>query len=403
MTVTFNPFDPAFATNPYPHWAELRAEDPVHETPLGLWLLLRYDDAVRFVKDPALSVEDANATPNPMFEAVRQAAGLPTEGPRPGDLAMLNRDAPDHTRLRRLVSKAFTARRVEELRPLIDDFVAQALDRAAEAGEMEVIGDLAFPLPFVVISHMMGMPDTDTNELRRLSGTLVGSLEPIVDPERLKAIAAAGEQMRELISAAIAWKRKEPTDDLLSALIAAEEQGDVLSDEELTEQVMLLYIAGHETTVNLIGNGPLALLRNRDQLARLAADPALTTNAVEELLRYDPPVQLTRRITLDDVEVGGKTIAKGSFVGLVIASANRDAARWGDTAEQLDLGRDGAGHHLAFGGGIHHCLGSALARMEGQAAIGSLVQRFPALELAGEPEWNGRINLRGLDRLPVTV
>lgn len=403
MTVTFNPFDPGFAANPYPHWAELREQDPVHETPLGLWLLLRYEDAQRFVRDPALSVEDVNATPNPLFDAVRQAAGLPVDGPRPGDLAMLNRDAPDHTRLRKLVSKAFTARRIEELRPLIQQLVDDALDRAEAAGEIEVVGDLAFPLPFEVISHMMGMPATDTDQLREWSGTLVRSLEPVVDPEVLKAIAAASDNMRALIGDAIAWKRKEPADDLLSALIAAEEQGDVLSDEELVEQVILLYVAGHETTVNLIGNGTLALLRHPDQLARLAAAPTLTANAVEELLRFDPPVQLTRRITLTDVEVGGKTIPKGAFVGLVIASANRDRERWGETADTVDITRDGAGHHLAFGGGIHHCLGAALARMEAQAAIGSLVQRFPSMVLAGDPEWNGRINLRGMDRLPVRL
>jgi cytochrome P450 len=254
-----------------------------------------------------------------------------------------------------------------------------------------------------VITEMLGMPSTDTAQLREWSGTIVRSLEPVVDPALIVAIADAGENMRGLVLEAIAWKRANPADDLLTALIAAEEEGDQLSDEELLDQVMLLYIAGHETTVNLIGNGTLALVRNRLQLERLAADPALLPNAVEELLRFDPPVQMTRRITLADVSVGGKTIPQGTFVACVIASGNRDRRQWGDDADALDLGRANAREHLAFGGGAHYCLGAALARLEGQVAIGTLVRRFPGLDLAGEPAWNGRVNLRGLDSLPLTL
>jgi cytochrome P450 len=209
--------------------------------------------------------------------------------------------------------------------------------------------------------------------------------------------------MHDFTADAIAWKRRQPGDDLLSALIAAEEGGDVLSDDELIDQVMLLYIAGHETTVNLIGNGTFALLRQRTQLDRLQADPSLDANAIEELLRYDPPVQMTRRITLHDVEIGGQVIEAGTFVVCVIASANRDRVKWGDDAETLDITRDDAHNHLAFGGGIHYCLGAALARLEGQVAIGTLVRRFPGLELAGDPVMNGRINLRGIERLPLRL
>jgi cytochrome P450 len=250
---------------------------------------------------------------------------------------------------------------------------------------------------------MLGMPPTNAEDLRDWSGTLVRTLEPVADPALMHAILDAAENMRGLVLDVIKWKRENLSDDLLSGLLAAEENGDMLSDEELLEQVMLLYIAGHETTVNLIGNGTLALLRNRDQLERLRADPALESTAVEELLRYDSPVQMSRRITLKEVEVGGKTIPQGVFVVCGLASSNRDEAHWGPTAAQVDVGRANAKEHLSFGGGAHYCLGAALARLEGQVAIGSLVRRFSSIEPAAEPVWNGRLNLRGLDSLPLSV
>lgn len=404
VEVAFNPFDPSFTQNPYPQWAALRENDPVHQTPLDFWLLTRYEDVHRFVRDHALSVEDRHAQASFSDDIRRQALGDRFEEMmQRGSRAMLNLDPPDHTRLRRLVTKAFTPRVIEQLRPRIQELVDDALDRAQDKGELELIGDLAFPLPFAVISEMLGMPEGDRDQLRDWSGTVVRSLEPLADPDLIRAIADAGENIRAFTQEAIAWKRQNPADDLLSALIAAEEGGDVLTDEELIDQVILLYIAGHETTVNLIGNGMLALLRNRAQLERLQADPSLEANAIEELLRYDPPVQMTRRITLRDVEVGGKQIPAGTFVACVIASANRDPRQWGDTADVVDVGRSGAEKHLAFGGGVHHCLGAALARLEGRVAIGTVVRRFPAVEISGEPVWNGRMNLRGLDRLPLST
>ncbi|MDQ3757310.1 MAG: cytochrome P450 [Actinomycetota bacterium] len=399
-TVEYNMFDPEFPANPYKQYRVVREGDPVYHSQFGVWLLFRYDDVLGFLRDNELSVEDRNAHPTPLTQLAQDTIGEEAER---GSLAMLNRDPPDHTRLRRLVSKAFTPRTVENLRPRVQQLVDEALDRAAAAGGMEVMGDFAFPLPFTVISEMLGMPDTDSRQLREWSGLLVRTLEPVVDTDTLQAIAKAGTHMRELVSEAIAWKRANPADDMLTALIAAEEHGDVLSDDELIEQVMLLYIAGHETTVNLIGNGVLALARHEDQRRRLRHEPELIGNAVEELLRYDSPVQMSRRITLREVELDGKTIEPGAFVGLVLASANRDPLRWGDTAEELDLAREGAHGHVSFGGGAHYCLGAALARLEGQVAIGSLVQRFATWEPAGEPAWNGRLNLRGLDQLPLSL
>jgi cytochrome P450 len=285
----------------------------------------------------------------------------------------------------------------------VQTLVDSILGQAEERGEIELIGDFAFPLPFQVISEMLGTPETDAVQLREWTGTLVRLLEPVPDPVMLTAIAEAGTQMRALTGEIISWKRKNPADDLLSALIAAEENGDMLSDDELVGQVMLIYIAGHETTVNLIGNGTLALLRNPAQLRRLAEDPSLDANIVDELLRYDSPVQMTRRITLKEVTIRDKTIEPGAFVVLGLASANRDPEHFGDDAELLDLTRGNARDHVSFGGGHHYCLGAALAKLEGYVSIGSLVRRFPKIAMAEEPEYDGRLNLRGLDHLRLTV
>jgi cytochrome P450 len=398
--IAYNPFEPGFIEDPYSRYAAMREGDPVHHSQLDFWALFRYEDIYRFLKDPSLSVEDRNARPTPMDEMVNQILGDRADR---GARSMLSRDPPDHTRLRKLVTKAFTPRVIQDLRPRIQALVDEMLDAAAERGEIELISEFAFPLPFAVISEMLGVPASDGGKLREWSGLIVRSLEPLVDPDTIRAIANASDLMFDHVSELIAGKRKEPGDDLLSALIAAEEHGDVLSDDELVEQVVLLYIAGHETTVNLIGNGVLALLRSRDELARLQSDTSLMPNAVEEMLRFDSPVQMTRRITLTDVEIGGRTIEKGSFCALVLASANRDPERFGSGSERLDVSREDAHQHLSFGGGAHYCLGAALARVEGEVAVGSLINRFPALDLAGDLVWNGRLNLRGLDRIPIAL
>ena len=291
----FDPFAPGFTDDPYPQYATLRAEAPVYQHPLGFWLLTRYED-VSWLLRAGMSVEDRNVADSPMRQLREQLYG--DDLSRSGGLSMLDRDPPDHTRMRRLVSKAFTPRAVEALRPRIAELVDGMLDAARLAGRVDLVDALAFPLPFAVIAEMLGTPPADHERIRQLTGTVVRSLEPVVDPALASAIAAADAELTQIAAEMIAWKRAHPAGDLLTALINAEDEGDVLDDDELIAQTLLLYIAGHETTVNLIAGGTLALLRHPGELARLREEPALVANTVEELLRYDSPVQASRRITL---------------------------------------------------------------------------------------------------------
>jgi cytochrome P450 len=403
-----DPFAPGFFEDPYVQYAAIRGAGAVHHTLFGPWLLTHWEHVHQLLREPGTSVEDRNASDDQFLLPEPTVEGRSEEELTRGDTAILNIDPPDHTRLRRLVSKAFTPRTVERLRTRIDALVIELLDAAADEGDgWDVISGLAFPLPFAVISDMLGMPDTlDRMQLREWSHTLVQVLDPILAATNAEAIFDASDHMVEVIEEAIAWKRTrlDVDDDLLTALIRAEDGGDVLSENELRDNVMLLYMAGHETTVNLIGNGTNALLRNRAELERLVADPELDTNAVEELLRYDSPVQFSRRIMLKPVTVAGHTFEPGDFVMTGLGAANHDPAKFGEDADQLRLDREVAREHVSFGSGVHHCLGAALARLEGQIAIGSLVRRFPQMELVDEPPaWNGRIILRGLDRLRVTL
>ncbi|HET6168500.1 MAG TPA: cytochrome P450 [Marmoricola sp.] len=396
----FDPFAEGYTDDPYPEYARLRAAGPIHEHPLGFWVLSRYDEVNALLRS-GLSVEERNLGPGPMRELSESVVGDRSE--RMNGLSMLDRDPPDHTRLRRLVSKAFTPKAINGLEPAIVELVDRALDGIADAGQVDLVEALAFPLPFAVISQMLGMPESDHERLRELSGLVVRSLEPVADPAMIEAIFKADDELFAMTAEAVRWKRAHPADDLLTALIRAEDDGDVLDDDELVAQTLLLYLAGHETTVNLIGNGVLALLRHPDQLALLRTRPDLAGNAVEELLRFDSPVQMSRRITTASYDVAGRTVPAGSFVIASLGSANRDPQFWGADADDLHVDRQAAHSHVSFGAGVHHCLGAALARLEGRIAIGALVARFPGLQLAGDVSWNGRINLRGVETLPVAV
>jgi cytochrome P450 len=405
LPVMLNPFEPGYFDDPYSQYRLVRERDPVHLSPIGAFGLFRYEDVHRVLRDPSLSVEERHMTPlaataDPDIEAML------AERREGGTHTMLNLDPPDHHRLRRLVSKVFTPHTIEGLRPRVQQLVDEHLDAALASGpDVDLIAALAFPLPFIVISEMLGIPEgRDRSQLREWSGAVVKTFDPILTREEILASFDAIDNINVYINEVIAWKREHPSDDLLSALIAAEDDGDRLCEVELLEQVLLLYVAGHETTVNLIGNGTLALLRNRDQLELIATDTAVDATFVDELLRYDSPVQMSRRITLVPYVIGDKTIEPGSILMTCLGSANRDAAKWGPTADALDLRRTDARDHMSFGGGFHSCLGAHLARLEGQVAITTLVRRHPGVALATDtPVWNGRIVLRGLAELPVTL
>jgi cytochrome P450 len=393
--------DPAFKANPYPTYAELRSTAPVHrvELPdgLGIWLITRYDDVLavlkdeRFVKDwrKALTPEQLAQVPPipPVMEALSRN--------------MLDMDPPDHQRLRSLVSKAFTPRLIKRLRPRVQAIAAGLLDAVQDRGEMDLIDDYAFPLPITVIAELLGVPAEDRDSFREWSDAAVSGnttqehLEKVLIPHM--------QAFTDYLHALFEEKRKNPKDDLVSALLRAEEAGDKLSEDELLGMVFLLLVAGHETTVNLIGNGVLALLQHPDQLQKLKDDPSLIKPAVEELLRYDGPVETsTERFAREDVRIGETVIPRGEMVLVVLAAADHDPERFADP-DELDITRVD-NRHLAFGKGIHHCLGAPLARMEGQIAISTLLARMPDLRLKGSPEslsWRPGLTLRGLRGLPL--
>jgi len=389
-----NLFDPALRANPHPALARLRELDPVNETPLGFWRLTRYDDVLRLLREVPTGMRRADGS-LPGRERIAFDVG-------PGEF-MLQQDPPNHTRLRKLVSKAFTPRAIERIRPSVQKLVDGRLDAVEDRGELDVIADLALPVPSTVICEMMGVPLADrprfTDWTADATHLLAAQFSP---PEVLQRGLEGAGQLAAYFVPLIEERRRSLSDDLLSELIRAEEAGDRLSPSELLAHAIGLLIAGFETTIGLIGNGMLALLRNPGELQRLRDDPRLIGSAVEECLRYDGPILATVRILREDTVFGGKTIPRDSQVSAMIGVANRDPARFPDPT-RFDVGRT-PNEHLAFGGGVHFCLGAHLARMESQITIGTLVRRFPKLELATDaPLEYGRSLFRVLARLPVRV
>jgi cytochrome P450 len=397
----FNPLDPNFRVDPYPVYQRLLDEAPVYEMPWGGLALSRHADCEAVLRDPRSSSDFRNSNE---FARLVAEGGDPDAGFLTGTRPFLFLDPPDHTRLRGLVNKAFTPRTVENLRPRIEQIVEDLLNEAAQRGSLEVIEEFAYPLPVVVICEMMGVPVEDHEKFKEWSRELARALDPeeFLPPDVVGRRQRAIESFGEYFGALAEKRRQDPQDDLLSALIAAEEEGDKLSPLELLATSILLLVAGHETTVNLIGNGTLQLLRHRDQFARLHDDPSLARSAVEEVLRYDPPVQFTGRVALEDMEIAGRTVPKGGQTMLLIAAANRDPDVFPKPL-RFDIGRT-ENRHLAFGHGIHYCVGAPLARVEGAIALGRLAQRFPNAELAnGVPQYKENIVLRGLAALPVVL
>jgi cytochrome P450 len=396
----FNPLSPQFIRDPYPYYERLRATDPMHVTSFGAFLASRHAEASLVLRDKRFGKDYVERSkrrygPQIMEEPVFRSMSH----------WMLQQDPPDHTRLRGLVVKAFTARRVEDMRPRIQRVVDQTLDRIAGQGHMDLIEDFAFRLPVTIICDMLGIPE-DHREVFYSSSRDGGRLlDPVpLTKAEIEQGNASNLMAQMYFQQLFELRRKNPGDDLTTQLVQAEEDGSKLSNEELTANIILLFGAGHETTVNLIGNGLLALHRNPDQLALLKSNPALITNAIEEFLRYDSSVQMSGRVALEDIDdLGGKKIPKGEAVLCLLGSANRDPAVYPDRPDRLDISRPNV-RPLSFGGGIHHCLGAQLARIEAEVAIATLLRRLPELRLddAENPEWRPTFVLRGLKRLPAS-
>jgi len=393
--ILFNPLLPEFHADPYPFYRRLREKEPIHQSPMGFWVLTRYEDCVAVLRDQRFGREEFQ-------QMLSNVYGDDDSGKPQLPRSMLFRDPPDHTRLRALVSKAFTPRMIETMRDHIQEIVDRLLDRVQDAGRMDVMEDLAYPLPVTVICEMLGVPVEDHASIRGWSADIARSLDAIGLPSD-QGIVERGRTARRSLAGyfrrLVPERRARPQHDLLSGLLAAEEQGDKLSQDEVIAMCLLLFIAGHETTVNLIGNGTLALLRHPDQMRKLQADPALIGNAVEELLRYDSPVQRTARIASVDAEVGGQPMPKGTMVITALGAANRDPAQFPEP-DRFDASRE-PNRQFAFGSGVHMCLGAVLARLEGTIAIGRLVSRLDGLARDGAPERGGRARFRGFNRYPI--
>ena len=390
--------DPEVLADPYPLYRLLRVEDPVHWDPfLHAWVVTRYADVVT-----VLERFSADRTPTPdQLAAMGMAALSPIAQVMVRQMLFL--DPPAHSRVRNLAARAFTPRRVELLRDHIQEIVESLLDEVGSGGTMDVIADLANPLPAIVTAELLGVPSSDREQLKAWSqdfAEMLGNFQH--NPDRVPQVLRSLDEMTTYFRAAVRRDRDHPGEGLIHALASAEDNGDRLSEDEVIANTIVTMVGGQETTTNLIGNGLLALLRHPDQIERLRADPSLVPSAVEELLRYESPSQHTARMAPYDLELGGKAIRERQAVIAVMGAANRDPARFPDP-DRLDIGRSD-NRHVAFGWAAHFCFGAPLARMEGQLAFRLLLQRFPNLRLQGGPvSWRQNLGLRGLTALPVTL
>jgi cytochrome P450 len=390
--------DPAVRADPYPVYHQLREMAPVHRSEVfPLWVVSSFDGCGAVLRDPRFGKSD---------EAQRIFGSAPDAGQREVPIisrhSMLRANPPDHTRLRGLVSREFTPRRVTEMRPAITGMVDVTLDDLAAHGGGDVMDVLAFPLPVRVIGELLGIPAADRDQFRTLVRDAAAALEPMTSREIVMRAERASEVMNGYFRALIATRRRDPSDDLISALIGLRDDGDRLSEDELVATIVLLFAAGFETTTNLIGNGLAALLAHPEEMERLRAEPALMPNAVEEMLRFEPSVQLDARTALVDADVGGIDVSAGEVVLTLLGAANRDPARYPEP-DRFDVARTGH-QHLAFAAGIHFCLGAPLARLEGEIVFERLLSRFSRIEGdASSLRWRPSLTLRGLESLEVVV
>ncbi|MFC9683302.1 cytochrome P450 [Streptomyces sp. NPDC056948] len=399
--LAFDPWDPAFLADPYPAYAELRAKGRVHYfEPTNQWLVPHHADVSALLRDRRLG-----RTYQHRFTHEEFGRTAPPREHEPfhtlNDHGMLDLEPPDHTRIRRLVSKAFTPRTVERLKPYVRGLADDLVSALAAAGGGDLLTDVAEPLPVAVIAEMLGIPESDRAPLRPWSADICGMYELNPSEETAAQAVRASVEFSDYLRELIAARRKEPGDDLISGLIEAHDEGDRLTEQEMISTAVLLLNAGHEATVNSTVNGWYALFRNEAQLAALRADHTLVPSAVEELMRYDTPLQLFERWVLDDIEIAGTTIPRGAEIALLFGSANHDPAVFSDP-ERLDLTRE-ENPHISFSAGIHYCIGAPLARIELAASMTALLEKAPALRLAEEPQLKPNFVIRGLEGLSVAV
>ena len=392
--VSYNPLSAEMAQDPYPTYAKLRGRDPVHRSRLmDAWVFSRFSDADAILRDHRHFSSDPRK---------RVASGRRASLPRVEEPSMLFLDPPDHTRLRALVNKAFTPRAVAALEPHIRELMTTLLDAVDDPAAFDLMEAVAKPLPVIVIAEMLGIPPEDRAQFAVWSDQRARILEPTLSPEERETADAAMRSLDEYLVPIISERKADPKDDIISALAQAEEEGDKLTEREVLIMLRLLLVAGNETTTNLIGNGVLALLRHPDQLAALREDPGLIPSAVEELLRFDSPVQVDMRSVRDDCDVNGFPLRRGDSVVMLLGAANRDPDRF-EAPDRLDV-RRGNQNHLAFGRGIHHCLGAPLARLEGRVVLETLIERFGSMRLLEDrPAFRSSVVLRGLLALPVAT
>ncbi len=399
--LAFDPWDPAFVADPYPAYAELRERGRVHWfEPTNQWLVPHHADVSALLRDRRLGrtylhrfdhEEFGRTAPPPEHEPFHTL----------NDHGMLDLEPPDHTRIRRLVSKAFTPRTVERLKPYVQGLAQELVARLVEAGGGDLLRDVAEPLPVAVIAEMLGIPESDRAPLRPWSADICGMYELNPSQEAAAKAVRASAEFSDYLRHLIAERRRDPGDDLISGLIAAHDEDDRLTEQEMVSTCALLLNAGHEATVNATVNGWWALFRNPDQLAALRADPSLVPSAVEELMRYDTPLQLFERWVLDEIEIDGTVIPRGAEVAMLFGSANHDPAVFTDP-ERLDLARRD-NPHISFSAGIHYCIGAPLARIELTASLAALLEKAPTLAPAEEPERKPNFVIRGLEGLAVEV
>ncbi len=378
--VAYNPLSPALRADPYPVYEELRRKDPVHRMRLqDGWVLTDHADVDMVLRD------------NRRFgNAGRDFGYIP-------QVSMLDLDPPKHTKLRSLVAHGFTPRSVAALEPRIRETVAELLDHVEGRRRFDLIAEVAFPLPVIVIAELLGVPPEDREQFNEWSNVASLIVDPLLDEGQVREVRRAVDEVFAYFEAVAEQRRRAPRDDLVSALVTAEVDGERLERDDLLVNLLLVLVAGNETTRNLIGNGALALLRNPEQLGRLTDEPSLLSGAIDELLRFDSPVQLDSRIAREPVELRGKRISPGQRVLCLLGAANRDPRPFPDP-DRLDVGRSPS-NHLAFGRGVHYCLGAPLARLEGRVAFEALLPRLGGLRLAGEPRYRDQVTLRGLESL----